>query len=136
MFIDYYLQVLFKIVIPIVRNEVVVCDRYIYDIMINVAINYKWSSVSLAQRFQRFPLRIFPKPDKIFLIDVSEEIAFKRKNDISSVNYLIDRRNLYKYLSPEIGMVMINGNDTIENVHREILDSLALPRTSSNEPRK
>jgi len=69
-------------------------------------------------------LKIFPKPDFVFMIDLPEEVAFNRKNDIQSVEYLKERRQLYLEMSDKYGFIKINGQDTPQDILAQVLLSL------------
>lgn len=59
---------------------------------------------------------IAPRPDIIFLVDLSEEIAYQRKNDTPSIKYLRERRKIYLNIGKEFGMVTLNGEDKLEKI--------------------
>ena len=45
----------------------------------------------------------------MFLIDIPEEVAFHRKSDIPSIDYLNVRRDYYLSIAKEYGMVILDG---------------------------
>jgi thymidylate kinase len=57
--------------------------------------------------------RLLPKPSLVFLIDAPEEVAIKRKDDIPSINHLIERRELYLRLEKQYGFTILDGANTL-----------------------
>lgn len=114
--LDYTVQIFFKITLPLILRRNIICDRYIYDTVItdfSVDMNIsEKKSIKLLNDLLKF----FPKPKLIFLVDISEEIAFKRKNDIPDIEYLKERRQLYINVGKELGMIIINGSESIDEL--------------------
>jgi len=126
MLFDYSLQLLCKIKIPILLNKNIVCDRYIYDTIItDIAVDMGYSEEDIFNQIERC-LSILPTPDIIFLIDLPEEVAYKRKTDISSVGYLRDRRKYYLSAADKFKMIKIDGDGGIEDIEQKIFDETLL----------
>ena len=123
---EYSFQILFKIKVPLMFGKNIICDRYVYDTVItdfSVDMNYSKDRVL---RLLNYLLRFFPKPDITFLIDVPEEIAYQRKEDTPSIEYLRERRDTYLYIGREHGMILLDGSKEItelkELVQEEVFD--------------
>lgn len=130
--IEYFSQAFFKIKLPLMFGKNIVCDRYIYDTIITdfaLDLNYSGKEVDvlLGKCF-----RILPKPDLFFLIDVPEEIAFQRKTDIPSVDYLEERRRLYLHLAKRDKVIILDGSKDPEELERVIQDRV-LERVATSE---
>lgn len=126
LFLDYYLQLLYKVKIPLLLNKNIVCDRYIYDTVItNFAVDTECSDDEIFSLIER-GLSFLPTPDIIFLIDISEEVAYKRKNDIPAIGYLINIRKYYLSIANRYNMIKINGTGRMEDIEREIFDKTLL----------
>jgi len=118
--IDYYPQVFFKIVIPRLFGRTVICDRYLFDTLLNLGINLSYCN-EMNNRLIKKALRYFPKPSKIILVDTPIEIAFSRKDDIPDKNYLTDRRNLYLGLRDAFIIDVVDGGKNIAELNEQIL---------------
>ncbi len=118
--LDYCLQVIVKVKFPLVMGRNIVCDRYVYDTVItDLAPDMGYSLGKIDQELKRCFL-ILPKPDIVFLIDTPEEIAFRRKKDVPSIDYLKDRRKLYLEVGREHNMVILDGSKDLESLMQEI----------------
>ncbi len=121
--IDYLIVSFFRIHSKLIRNQNILIDRYIGDVVVNISIASKLSlkeEIWLLKFFHLF----FPKPHKSFFINVSEKIAFKRKTDIQSIEYLEERKQKYFDIKPFYNFEVIDGNkskdDLIELVVKKI----------------
>jgi dTMP kinase len=126
MLFDYYLQLLYKIEVPLLLNKNVVCDRYIYDTIItDIAIDMGYSEDEIFNLIERC-LSILPTPDIVFLIDLPEEVAYNRKDDVPAIGYLRDRRKYYLSVADKFNMIKIEGDREIEDIKQKIFTETLL----------
>lgn len=120
---DYYFQLLLKIKIPLLLGKNLVCDRYIYDTIItDIGVDAGLSEKEMSHLIQKLLLKL-PNPDIIFLLDVPEENAFKRKDDVPSVEYLRDRRKFYlNVLNKYNNVKILDGTEDIGIIGKKILN--------------
>lgn len=119
---DYMFQVR-KIENKIKKNkDVLIIDRYILDFLVDQSINYG----NITDWFlSKYLLKKLNKIKSIFFIDIPIEIAFKRKKDIPSLEYLDDRKKVYLSFSKICNNIRIISNDrdikeTIKNINNII----------------
>lgn len=118
--LDYYIQILFKIKLPLLLGKNVVCDRYVYDtIVTDLSVDFNYSEEDVKNSLDKI-LSLFPTPGITFLVDLPEEIAYKRKTDIPSIEYLRERRKMYLYLGKECNMLVLDGTKKLEELQCEI----------------
>jgi dTMP kinase len=112
---DYSLQIFIKVKIPLILGKNIICDRYIYDtVCTDLAVDMNYSNEKKIDMLRKC-FYLFPKPDMTFLIDIPEEIAYGRKDDIPSVDYLKDRRNIYLEIGRAYKMISLDGTkDLVE----------------------
>jgi dTMP kinase len=121
---DYLIQLLIKVKIPTLCGKLVVCDRYIYDTLItDFAVDMNLS-VDQIESLLDTCFAIVPQPNVNFLIDVSEEVAFERKDDHPSKKYLTDRRGIYQQIAKKHNMRVLNGNNDASQVFSDCIDTL------------
>ncbi len=117
---DYCMQTVMKVKRPLIRGVNVVCDRYVYDTVItDLAADMGYSQGKIARELKRC-FWVLPKPDIVFLIDTPEDIAFSRKNDVPSVDYLRDRRMIYLQAGKEHNMIILDGAKDLDSLMMEI----------------
>lgn len=118
---EYTIQVYLKIGVSLYFGKNIISDRYLYDTLINMKVNLGMQDTQLF-RFMKKLSRYFPKPDRLYFVDVPEEIAFARKADTPSIEYLRIRRPLYQKTAECYGARVIDGSMPKEAV---LLQSIA-----------
>jgi len=100
------------------KDKLVIVDRYLLDFIVDQSVNYG----SIENNFiTKYLLRRLERFDIIFFIDTPEEIAFSRKNDIPSIDYLRERRNYYKqYIAKLKNAHVIDNSNEISEAMNEI----------------
>lgn len=71
-------------------------------------------------RDARWLERLLPKAQSHVFLDVSEEIAFRRKNDIQSVEYLRERKERYLHLASHYRFQVVGANMDVETVFQQV----------------
>jgi len=120
-FVDYQLKVLVQIRLPLLLGKDVVCDRYFYDILMEL----KLSNV-LSERFALWLPKSLPQPMVTFLLDVPEVSASIRRN--FPKEFFSGRRKAFQELADSFKFVVIDSSmDLSENqqvIRQEILKRL------------
>jgi dTMP kinase len=101
---------------------VVVCDRYLWDSTIDLAILNNKNPEWLLSGSNKIMWKFVPQPSITFFIDIPPEEALKRKNDIPSFDYVRKRADLYRYLSKSNSFTEINGCGDTTVIQNQILD--------------
>lgn len=118
--LDYVIQIFFRVKLPLIFGKNIICDRYVYDTVItDLSVDMNYSKDKVTNMLNNL-LRFFPKPDITFLIDVPEEMAYKRKDDTPSIEYLKERRMVYLDVGKEYRMVILDGSKKLEKLQCEI----------------
>jgi thymidylate kinase len=106
---DCFIQTFIRIKIPLMTGQNIVCDRYIYDTIItDLAVDFNYSEEDVRKTL-KLMLILLPAPDRLFFVDLPEEIAYSRKTDVASIDYLRDRRLIYQILKEGINTETLNG---------------------------
>ena len=95
--------------------KIVIIDRYFLDVLINISITLDLNK-TLLSRIVIFASKFFPSPTHYIYIDVSPEIAFTRKDDIQSIEYLAERKKLYFHFRNFFDFVVVNGEQKPEDL--------------------
>ena len=106
--------------IPLFLGYTVLCDRYVYDLFIDLASSDKdnwlpqafWGKALLSSSLANRGTTI------LFETDVRE--AIKRKKDVMSFEYHKNRQYLYKRLSSQFFIPVVNTSKSFDNVEKEI----------------
>ena len=123
--IDYLIFSGIKIYWNVLLNKYLIVDRYIADVVINIAIASRLKDRELHFLLNFFHF-FFPKPDLCFFIDVDEEVAFQRKNDIQSVQYLKERKEKYFVLRKYYKFLVVGGHLNKEELLNKVMEQIKL----------
>ena len=119
---DQFIQIMVKIKISLMLGRNIVCDRYVYDTIITdimPVVDLHCPPEKILAVIKSY-ISFLPKPDLVFLIDVPEEIAYQRKNDVPSIEYLRERRQVYLDVGRKLGMTVLDGTKPLEQLKSEI----------------
>lgn len=121
---DQVTQINLKIIPRLAVGNVVICDRYVFDTVVtDIGVDLNYSNSDVINLINKL-FRIVPKPDITFLIDVPEEIAYQRKNDIPHLSYLSERRKLYLIVGKSLGVITLDGSKSIDEVSEEAYENI------------
>jgi len=110
--------------IPLLFGKTVIADRYVLDMLVDGTASIH-ESVAQPRLAFRLLLRLLPKPDKAFLIEVAPRVAFKRKPDLPGVSDYTERLSLYRQVAGVLGVATLNGSLSVEELEQEIWDQLS-----------
>jgi thymidylate kinase len=99
---------------------VVVCDRYLWDSTVDLAVLNNKNPAWLLSGPNRIKWKFVPHPTITFLIDIPPEEAIRRKDDIPSFEYVQRRANLYRYLAEHESLTVIDGYGDVATIQNEI----------------
>lgn len=107
--VDYVCQTSVKVRLPLAFGTKVICDRYIYDLVTSVAVLLDYPTDRTMALLDRC-LAFLPKADLVFLIDLPEAVAYQRKDDVISLDFLSVRRDIYLQMAERHGMTILDGS--------------------------
>lgn len=104
------------------RHSHVIVDRFILDFLVDQSVNHNLSQDNWIVKRLLSKLSVF---DYIIYVDVEEDVAFVRKNDIPSKEYLAVRRAYYKTFVKALDNAFVVCNNTLltetmENITNKI----------------
>lgn len=104
-FLDFQIKTLITVELPLVFGRIVVCDRYVYDLMMELIVSKLYSA-----RFGKLILQTAPTPHITFLMDVPEDIAHLRRDNIP-LSALWARRKVFLNLGKILGFEILDASD-------------------------
>lgn len=106
------------------RTRVVILDRYFYDSLIDIDSGFG-SGGSELRRLLGSPLvRVFPRPDRVVLLEIPPAEAMRRKDDIPSVEYLEERHGLYRAVAESTGALVVDAAKPIDEVAAALVEAI------------
>jgi thymidylate kinase len=114
----YWMQITAKVSLPLRVGRHILCDRYLYDTVVDLAMDLQYSEEELAARISR-ALRFFPWPDLMLYIRVPADVAFARKQDIPSLGVLEEKRVRYEGMVQSVGGIILDGTKPLPELTAE-----------------
>ena len=111
--VSYMMYVRRKVVRPLKDGHLIVSDRYVYDTIVDLWVDFGKKDENLAF-LAPLLINIAPPPNYVFWVDVPEEISMSRKNDVPNIEYVAMRRKGYELLSRRITTIRLDGTQPIE----------------------
>ncbi|MEM0240952.1 MAG: hypothetical protein QXP29_05770 [Candidatus Nezhaarchaeales archaeon] len=122
----YYL--VHKLTIRFRNIDVVIYDRQFIDMIVDMLSYYLKADVHVCRRILRFILRLLlalaTQVNIIIVLDISPQIALRRKNDIwESYGELDVRRRLYLLIAAHLNACLIDATNSPQEILRKALTS-------------
>jgi dTMP kinase len=100
-FIDFQIKTLLKIRLPLLLGKNIICDRYFYDLLMELeVINFS------SKKFVYLMLRTLPQPLITFLMDADENAIYQRRK--CSLKELQYKRKIFLRMGKTFNFVKIN----------------------------
>ena len=113
---EYLFQVYYRLLSAGYPRKIIISDRYVYDTLIDIAINFSIPPSKLNLLCNHKLLSLFPRPACVLFLDIDPEVGFDRKKDGTPVKYLADRRPYYIALANLMHSPVINCNEPLSVV--------------------
>jgi thymidylate kinase len=104
------------------RGQAVVCDRYLYKSIVNLAVLLDLPLVELPRLLRHPALKLVPQPTLYFLLDVPAEVGYQRKYDLPGRAYVERRVPIYRALAAWTGMPVVDATQPPAVVAEAIWD--------------
>jgi len=112
-FIDFQIKTLLKIWLPLLLGKNIICDRYFYDLLMELeVINFS------SKNFVYLMLRTLPQPLITFLMDANENAINERRN--FSLEELQSKRKIFLRMGKFFNFVVINSELDFSNNQKRI----------------
>jgi thymidylate kinase len=106
------------------QGYTVVCDRYLWDSTIDMAVLNNQDHQSLLGNINKLMWKFVPKPTITFFIDIPPEEAMKRKDDIPSFDYVKKTADFYRFLSQQYSLSLVDGSEDITAIKENIRNAV------------
>jgi glycosyltransferase involved in cell wall biosynthesis/thymidylate kinase len=103
------------------KLDVIVADRYLFDVAVNIGLTLGWTPEKVVSHAQRQIAR-FPTPQVRIFLRVEPEVSLSRKKDIPDIDYLRLRLRYYDAIATAFGFNVLDGTAPIDNNADRLLD--------------
>lgn len=121
--LDYIIWLFLKVKLPLLFGQKIICDRYVIDVAVNLYFLNKNYFPNIENTIRSL-FKYFPKPELLYIVDVPVSVAFARKTDIPSVDFLEKRRAIYQRLGEIFNARKLDGNQSVSELTEIILKEI------------
>lgn len=109
-------QYFFKVTLPLLLRKVVICDRYIYDTLVDMATRYDLDTNSSEGRlFTKILTALTAKPDVAYSLDLRvEDVCNRREVGFEEMILIREQIDLYKKISSMYNLQQINNDHSTD----------------------
>ncbi len=99
-----------KVAFPLLQKKVVICDRYIYDTLVDIITRYGINPNDIEGRlFRKMLTALAPKPDIAYVLMIPQQEAIRREQVDLRVSQLVkDQVNTYREIAGGFNLIQIN----------------------------
>ncbi|MCW4010407.1 MAG: hypothetical protein NWF05_07280 [Candidatus Bathyarchaeota archaeon] len=120
---DLAVLVLTRVYLPVWRGIIVVCDRFVYDTLVELMTdtgnsNLPWRTAGKLMR------SLNPSFSVVIRLNVDAQTAFERKNDVPDVRFLRLRRENYQIIGRQLNIKTVDAEQPFDVVHCQIMECL------------
>ncbi|MEM2506698.1 MAG: hypothetical protein QXF61_06645 [Nitrososphaeria archaeon] len=123
-FIDFLSLAFFKIGLPLILGKNIICDRYIYDLIMELKRNNL-----ISEKFSYKLRKLLPNPTVIFLMDAPETLASERRG-FTSID-LLSKRRIYVEMGKVFNFMIIDSSKDFLSNHI-LICNIVLSRISTS----
>lgn len=120
----YWFNIVIKVSIPLLMGRDCICDRYIYDTFVDLAIDLRYSDQTMIAKIERY-MRYVPKPDIVFHFTVPADVALDRKGDIPSRDMWDEKSRKYDLFADVAEIISLDGTLSVNTLLEQIESHLA-----------
>jgi thymidylate kinase len=120
MLADYLLGYLFKLAPAMMRSDMIIFDRYIYDLLVDSKrVRYGGPLWLL-----RLAARIVPRPDLVILLDAPAEVLWSRKQEVAFEEVVRQRERYLQVVSELPSAVVIDAAQSPSDVAGSVVSAI------------
>lgn len=118
-FLDLSVFVFSRVYLAVFLGFTVVCDRFVYDILSELMADVNDDTLD-RRIIGRLILGLKPRHASVFLLDVDEVTALRRRPDVPNLRYLTKRRNNLRLIAEHVNIQVINANQPSLVVQKQL----------------
>ena len=118
--IDASVAALFKIHWPLRRGETVVCERFVFDMLVDLSLAFDNPDLH-RQLPGRLFLRLLPRQARCVILYLDAQTLRARRSDLEIDKRLEDRLAGFRRLAHDLSLPLLSSEMSIERINEKIL---------------
>jgi len=120
LFVDAFFAALLKVYLPLRRGELIICERFVLDMLVDLAIALQDPTL-----ISRLPGKLFlvliPNNAKIVILDLDKNTICSRRPELTHDHALSARMDAFRRLASQLKLPIIDSHQSIPNVLHEVM---------------
>lgn len=125
LFFDTFLFTTVKVYIPMFFGISIVCDRFVYDTLIDMAVATKNHEIHKKPVGKLF-LKLIPKNAHFVMLDLDKTTIFSRRPELKDDLTFDERYTLYQNFKNLFSIDFVDNNENITNINKLVMYSLGI----------
>lgn len=114
--LEHLLEIWWYVGRSLAQGRIVVCDRYLYDSLVNQAVLFGSATVEIYRQLGNPLLSLVPRPSLGFWLDTPPAVALRRKADIYDIQQLELRVQLYGRIASALAFQRLDGTLPVDRL--------------------
>jgi len=123
---DYAPQLLYRLTPRMLTSDFIICDRYFYDTLLTdfsgTVIETPEEAISRYKHYSK----LVPSPEYMFYLQIPVNVAYKRKDDTPSEDYLQERKAFYDSFAKRFNITELCGTDDVDRLVDQVLRAIGV----------
>lgn len=98
----------------------IVCDRFVYDTLIDIAIATKDHEI-YKKTIGKLFLKLIPRNSKFIMLTIDKSIIFSRRKELMDDLTFDERHELYMSFADAFGICVVDNRSLVEYVNKSII---------------
>lgn len=122
---DTVISTTFKVYIPMMLGTSIVCDRFVYDTLIDVGVATKDSNIH-EKLVGRLFLSLIPKNSRFVMLTLNKQIIHSRRNELKDDTTFDERYGLYKNFENIFNIGSVENDAPVKEVNNSLRNTLVI----------
>jgi thymidylate kinase len=118
---DTVILTTFNVYIPMMFGTTIVCDRFVYDTLIDLAVATNNDDIHNKLVGKLF-LSLIPQNSKFIMLTLDKSVIISRRNELNDDLTFDERYKLYNNIPAIFNINVVNNNKIVETVNEELIN--------------
>lgn len=124
--VDYAPQLLYRLAPRMLTSDFIICDRYLFDTLLtDLSGTVIETPEEATSRYEHYS-KLVPSPEYMFYLQIPVAVAYERKDDIPSEDYLRERKAFYDVFAKAFNMTELSGTHDVDRLVEQVMRAIGV----------
>ncbi|AFV24611.1 hypothetical protein Mpsy_2407 [Methanolobus psychrophilus R15] len=119
LFVDTVISTTIKVYVPMLFGTTIVCDRFVYDTLIDLSVATKDSEIYTRTVGKKF-LNLIPKNAKLIMLTLDKKTITSRRPELKDDTTFDERYDQYELLAERFDISVVDNKDSFIDVSNSV----------------